>query len=111
VPAAVNDEAAEYLLNNLPGDGEVNFYYWYYATLAMYHVGGPAWETWNARMTRTLTSSQVAESVAAGSWEPNGVWCGYGGRVYSTALATLCLEVYYRYNPDSATETVRQAQR
>ena len=30
---------------------------------------------------------------------PNTVWGGYGGRVYTTAMATLCLEVYYRYLP------------
>ena len=35
----------------------------------------------------------------AGSWTPDGVWGGYGGRVYSTAMAALCLEVYYRYLP------------
>jgi hypothetical protein len=34
-----------------------------------------------------------------GSWDPVGVWCGKGGRVYSTAMGALCLEVYYRYLP------------
>ena len=34
---------------------------------------------------------------AAGT--PNTVWGGCGGRIYTTAMATLCLEVYYRYLP------------
>ena len=35
----------------------------------------------------------------AGSWDPRGArWAGEGGRVYTTALGALCLEVYYRYS-------------
>jgi hypothetical protein len=34
-----------------------------------------------------------------GSWDPDPLWGGYGGRVYSTAVGALCLEVYYRYLP------------
>jgi hypothetical protein len=33
-----------------------------------------------------------------GSWDPVGAWGRDGGRVYSTALCALILEVYYRYN-------------
>ena len=92
------NEAAEWLLQHRPGSDEINYYYWYYATLALFHRGGNAWETWNADLTRQLVDSQVKTGAMAGSWEPNGVWCGYGGRIYSTAMATLCLEVYYRYS-------------
>jgi hypothetical protein len=35
----------------------------------------------------------------AGSWDPDPVWGGHGGRVYATAVAALTLEVYYRYLP------------
>ncbi len=92
-------EASRYLLDQkLPGQGEVNFYYWYYATLALFHVGGAEWDTWNRQLTRTLTASQNQSGAAAGSWDPVGLWCGYGGRVYSTAMGALCLEVYYRYS-------------
>ena len=34
-----------------------------------------------------------------GSWDPQvDPWGDQGGRVYSTAINTLCLEVYYRYD-------------
>ena len=82
-----------------PSPNQVNLYYWYYGTLAMRHVGGDAWERWNDRLKSTLISLQETSGKEAGSWEPNGVWGGYGGRVYSTAMAALNLEVYYRYLP------------
>jgi hypothetical protein len=97
VPPETGQRAAAWLLQAPPGSGEINYYYWYYGTLAMFHVGGREWETWNRALVRTLLDSQVHEAAAAGSWNPDGIWSGYGGRVYSTALATLCLEVYYRY--------------
>ncbi len=82
-----------------PSPNQVNLYYWYYGTLAMRHVGGDAWDQWNARLKATLVSLQETSGREAGSWEPTGVWGGYGGRVYSTAMAALNLEVYYRYLP------------
>ena len=74
-------------------------YYWYYGTLAMYISGGEAWEQWNQQMKHTLLTLQTTSGVNEGSWEPNGLWAGYGGRAYSTAMAALTLEVYYRYLP------------
>ena len=99
VSGVTKKTATDKILRELPSLGQVNLYYWYYGTLATYHSGGAAWEQWNERMKETLVSSQVTDGDAAGSWEPNGLWGGYGGRVYSTALSALCLEVYYRYLP------------
>ena len=94
-----SDEAGNFLLGELPGMGERNYYYWYYGTLGMYQLQGEHWRRWNEALTTQLLQSQITAGEAAGTWEPNDVWGGYGGRVYSTALATLCLEVYYRYLP------------
>jgi hypothetical protein len=93
------DEAGNYLLGELPGTAQTNYYYWYYGTLGMYQLQGEHWRRWNDALTRQLLATQSSVGEGAGSWEPNDVWGGYGGRVYSTALAALCLEVYYRYLP------------
>jgi len=76
-----------------------NAYTWYYATLAMFHAGGPRWPRWNDRLQRTLLPLQRHGGEADGSWDPDPVWGGHGGRVYTTALSVLSLEVYYRYMP------------
>ncbi len=92
-------EGADYVLQYLPGDGRANLYYWYYATLGMSQLDEPRWRRWNAALVDQLLPAQRTDGDQAGSWDPNTVWGGYGGRVYSTALAALCLEVYYRYIP------------
>jgi len=96
-----SQEAAEYLLAeaNAPKAIEPNLYYWYYGTLAMYQFGGAEWEKWNELVRGLLIAKQRKTGELAGSWNPDGPWGGYGGRIYSTALATLSLEVYYRFLP------------
>jgi hypothetical protein len=98
-------EATTQLLATPPSAERTNLYYWYYATLALHHrqhandAAKTAWRTWNDAMTAALTNTQLTSGDDAGSWEANTIWGGYGGRVYTTALATMCLEVYYRYAP------------
>jgi hypothetical protein len=92
-------EAGDYLLGELPGEGQPNLYYWYYATMAMYQLQGTHWKQWNGALQKTLLASQRTTGAQVGSWDPNTRWDGYGGRVYSTALATMCLEAYYRFFP------------
>ncbi len=96
---AVGEEAAAYLLEEMPGTSPTNVYYWYYATLSLYQVQGTPWHRWNEALTSTLIATQHRDGNLAGTWDPDAVWGGYGGRVYSTALSALCLEVYYRYLP------------
>ncbi len=109
VPAdAAADEATAQLLASPPSIDQMNLYYWYYATLALHHRQNAnpgatkAWRTWNDAMTTTLTKTQVATGDDAGSWETSTLWGGYGGRVYTTSMAAMCLEVYYRYTPAPA---------
>lgn len=97
---ASSDEAARYLLANAPGQSEFILYYWYYGTIAMYQHGGPAWDRWNAAVRDQLVNRQETSGHQAGSWDPalcQGKYDSLGGRIYSTAVATLTLEVYYRY--------------
>jgi hypothetical protein len=93
------DEAANYLLSAPPGVGPTNFYYWYYGTLVMYQFQGDGWQRWNTAMATQLVGLQNKDGPMAGSWNPDTVWGGYGGRIYSTALGAMCLEVYYRFLP------------
>ena len=93
-------EALGFIATSPPQASHPNAYTWYYATLASYHAGGPQWEAWNARLQAALVPLQRRDSgPLAGSWDPDPVWGGHGGRVYSTALSALTLEVYYRYLP------------
>lgn len=92
-------EASNFILQEPPGAGLTNHYYWYYATLALYQMQGEPWQRWNDALQKSLIGSQRHDGVLDGSWDPDPVWGGCGGRVYSTALSTLCLEVYYRYLP------------
>jgi hypothetical protein len=92
-------EAASYLMEEMPGKGDANLYYWYYGTVAMYQLQGESWQQWTQALQRSLLDGQHQDGEFAGTWEPAGRWDGYGGRVYSTALATLCLEAYYRFMP------------
>ncbi len=76
-----------------------DFYYDYYATQVMRHYGGEEWEKWNTKMRDSLIKSQSSVGHEAGSWFSAGNHGIDGGRLYSTALATMILEVYYRHMP------------
>ncbi len=94
-----SQEAARYLQSHLPELSYPDEYYWYYGTLAMFQYGGEPWEAWNSAMRETLVRLQRSGGANAGSWDPAGPWGTVGGRIYSTALSTMCLEVYYRFLP------------
>jgi hypothetical protein len=93
-------EANQMIMANRPGVAEDNVYFWYYATLALFQLQDENWRTWNQSLKSRLLATQVpAYSDQPGSWNPDTLWGGYGGRIYSTAMSCLCLEVYYRYLP------------
>ena len=75
-----------------------DMYYWYYGTYAMFQLGGGYWKSWNQAMKKAVLESQRKDGDEKGSWDPVGPWGHSGGRVYSTAMMTLCLEVYFRYS-------------
>jgi len=119
----LDDEIAQLqtnrLLRDLPeidklqergGDGLHSEYYWYYGTLALFNVGGDAWRDWNIALRSALleyqqrpTDPRNNKRHAYGSWPAFGrgwgKWGRTGGRIYSTAINTLTLEIYYRYVP------------
>lgn len=100
VNSAAQSEAIESLSQELPAASRRNLYYWYYATLALHNAkddsarAAEAWDDWNQALTTALITTQQDD----GSWSNDTTWGGYGGRVYTTALSALCLEVYYRYS-------------
>jgi hypothetical protein len=94
-----------------PDDGSIDMYYWYYGTLAIFQVGGTHWRKWNTAMVEAIVRNQHGKDAGprAGSWDPIGCWGDDGGRVYSTAMLAMCLEVYYRYpKVFGAADTVRK---
>jgi hypothetical protein len=78
---------------------DANLYFWYYATLATFRLGGADWERWNAALKEALLPAQRAD----GSWEALDLYARdyaddrEGDLSYTTALCVLSLEVYYRY--------------
>jgi len=100
---------ANALMEELPDwNGFRDMYYWYYGSLAMFQMGGEYWDRWNDAMKPTLVDNQNKKKhyCQYGSWNPDkdaygvdrkGARAGLGGRVYTTALGALTLEVYYRY--------------
>jgi len=85
-------------------------YYWYYITQAKFHDGGETWKSWNNIFAPTLVKNQTiikngiegpkGKMVDIGWWDMPKELSGHtDGPVMNTALATLQLEVYYRYLP------------
>jgi hypothetical protein len=93
---------ADLLANKLPvwddEGGSCDMYYWYYGTFAMNQWGGKHWKSWKKAIERALLPNQrQGKDNFSGSWDPIGPWGDDGGRVYSTAICTLIMEVYFRY--------------
>jgi hypothetical protein len=81
--------------------GHAEFYTLYNATLAMNQAGGEYWNRWNDAVRDGVVALQIhGQGCERGSWDPSDMYGSQGGRIYSTALATLTLEVYYRFARD-----------
>jgi hypothetical protein len=94
-------------LKQYPPGATGNLYYEYYATQVMHHMGGESWQFWNlgkdgkSGIRDTLIAKQQHNTASKqhieGSWGPETA--PEGGRIMSTSLSLLCLEVYYRHLP------------
>lgn len=88
-----------------------DMYYYYYATQVVHFFEGPEWKDWNEGPMRDgkrsggmrdwLIGIQVMkEGPNYGSWDPdNGSIGSSCGRLGTTCLSLLTLEVYYRHLP------------
>ena len=76
-----------------------NVYHDYYATLALHHARHRDWDQWNERLRNHLVSTQATRGHERGSWHFKDKWGDVGGRLYTTAMSAMILEVYYRYLP------------
>ena len=92
-------EASEILAQNAPNEHHADFYGMYYASLSLLQLQGEAWTRWNERTRDVLVRTQKRTGDDAGCWDGNITWADRGGRVFSTALGCLTLQVYYRYLP------------
>ncbi|MFH0954077.1 MAG: prenyltransferase/squalene oxidase repeat-containing protein [Verrucomicrobiota bacterium] len=77
-------------------------YSWYYVTQAKFHEGRPGWDRWNAQFARAYVRAQNED----GSWTAPGEDEQKYGPAYSTTLAALTLQVYYRVLPTYQTNAV-----
>jgi hypothetical protein len=97
------DGVKKYMATWMPMQNRWDMYYYYYATQVTHFHEGEAWhKDWNPRMRDMLVKMQVADSnkELGGSWDPdNGMIGSHCGRLGTTCLAILTLEVYYRHLP------------
>ncbi|QDV22778.1 prenyltransferase/squalene oxidase repeat-containing protein [Aureliella helgolandensis] len=84
---------------NSMGHSGTDAYYNYYVSLYLFHVGDPFWERWNPRVRDYLVRSQANYGHEAGSWYFDNPYGKEGGRLYTTAMCAMTLEVYYRFSP------------
>lgn len=88
-------------------DALFDMYYYYYATQVVYFMDGKDWhQNWNPAMRKLLLDRQITanksgvKSADVGSWPKDAGFIGGAcGKVGTTALACLTLEVYYRHLP------------
>ena len=105
--------AAKRIIQDLPtvskDRSSLDYYYWYYASLALNQLDGPDsprksgkyWGPWNKAMVDAVLSIQdhTEKACTNGGWIQSDRWGNYSGAgpLYNTALNVLTLEVYYRY--------------
>ncbi len=107
------DAAAEQIVLDLPALSKdnlsIDYYYWYYATLALNQYDGPDsprksgkyWTPWNKALIDAVPAlqnkSKEREVCTRGGWLVDDRWSNHGYSLYNTAINVLTLEVYYRF--------------
>ena len=81
------------------GPSRNDVYFNYYTTQIMSHYGDPHWKKWNSKLRDQLVKTQAKVGHEKGSWYFHEKHALAGGRLYTTAVATMILEVYYRHMP------------
>jgi hypothetical protein len=88
----------DFVVDQRPSKTDV--YFNYYATQILHHRHDAAWPKWNQEMRDYLVNAQDdSDTHRAGSWYFRDQHGQVGGRLYTTAMAVMILEVYYRYLP------------
>ncbi len=88
----------KYLMDNTSfewGNPSANLYYHYYHAQATMNEGGSEWRKYNNMFRDELLKAQNSD----GSWTQSGIKHGPINQHMATCLATLMLEVYYRFLP------------
>ena len=98
---AVRDATA-FLAEYPPDGGAPDLYCRYYSSLAMLQMNSPAWSDWNTRTRDALIRLQTRGGFADGCWQVTAKGIDRSGYIFTTSIATLTLEVYYRYAPGLA---------
>jgi hypothetical protein len=91
--------ATEHMLAHAPAweqDGSIDIYYWYQGSQAMSQMGKEVRDRWFRALDKALLPNQRKDGSFAGSWDAVDPWGTEGGRVATTALATLALQGRYR---------------
>jgi hypothetical protein len=113
--------SAKQLAGDLPAASKdklsIDYYYWYYGTLALNQFDGPAspkqngkyWRAWDRALGDVLLPMQdETKTCAKGSWPTPDRWSLVGGPIYRTAINVLTLEVYYRYENAFAAASLKK---
>ncbi len=95
-------EGVKYLAKVGPSKNDI--YYDYYASQVMIQftgARGELWTKWNTVMRDWLVATQKKAGPEKGSWDviEKGHKGDRGGRLYTTCLAVMTLEIYYRVLP------------
>jgi hypothetical protein len=81
------------------GSSRTDMYFNYYATQVLHHYEGQGWDAWNTALRDRLVATQSRRGHEHGSWYFHDEHGKSGGRLYTTAMCVMILEVYYRYMP------------